>query len=154
TGQSPCSKAPSSPRECPQKCCGIPALWKPIWVASMLELSGINVHYGKMHVLRDVTLGVETGKVAALIGPNAAGKTTTLRAVVGLKECTSGTIKFGSQTIQRLSTPDRIRIGIALVPEGRQVFTKFSVFENLRLGAFHRADRDYLEADFENVFAL
>jgi branched-chain amino acid transport system ATP-binding protein len=120
----------------------------------VLELSGINVHYGKMHVLRDVTLGVETGKVAALIGPNAAGKTTTLRALVGLKECTAGTIKFESQTIQQLSTPDRIRLGIALVPEGRQVFTKFSVFENLRLGAFHRADRDHLEADFENVFAL
>jgi branched-chain amino acid transport system ATP-binding protein len=120
----------------------------------VLELSGINVHYGKMHVLRDVTLRVETGEVAALIGPNAAGKTTTLRTLVGLKECTTGTIRLGSRSIQRLSTPDRIRLGIALVPEGRQVFTKFSVFENLRLGAFHRPDRDHLDADFESVFAL
>ena len=120
----------------------------------MLELSGINVHYGKMHVLRDVTLRVALGEVAALVGPNAAGKTTTLRTLVGFKECTTGTIQFGSQAIQRLSTPDRIRLGIALVPEGRQVFPKFSVFENLRIGAFHRSDRDHLDADFESVFAL
>jgi branched-chain amino acid transport system ATP-binding protein len=101
----------------------------------MLELSGVNVHYSKIHVLRDVTLRVETGEVAALIGPNAAGKTTTLRALVGLKDCTSGVIRFGTQPIQRLPTPDRIRLGIALVPEGRQVFPKFSVIENLRMGA-------------------
>jgi len=79
----------------------------------MLELSGVNVHYGKIHVLRDVSLRVETGEVAALIGPNAAGKTTTLRALVGLKDCASGVIRFGTQPIQRLSTPDRIRLGIA-----------------------------------------
>jgi len=120
----------------------------------MLELSGVNVHYGKIHVLRDVTLRVETGEVAALIGPNAAGKTTTLRALVGLKDCTSGVIRFGTQPIQRLPTPDRIRLGIALVPEGRQVFPKFSVIENLRMGAFQRADRDRLDADFETVFAI
>jgi len=120
----------------------------------MLELSGVNVHYGKIHVLRDVTLRVETGEVAALIGPNAAGKTTTLRALVGLKDCTSGVIRFGTQPIQRLPTSDRIRLGIALVPEGRQVFPKFSVIENLRMGAFQRADRDRLDADFETVFAI
>jgi branched-chain amino acid transport system ATP-binding protein len=120
----------------------------------MLELSGVNVHYGKIHVLRDVTLRVETGEVAALIGPNAAGKTTTLRALVGLKDCTSGVIRFGTQPIQRLPTSDRIRLGITLVPEGRQVFPKFSVIENLRIGAFQRADRDHLDADFESVFAI
>lgn len=120
----------------------------------MLELSGVNVHYGKIHVLRDVTLRVETGEVAALIGPNAAGKTTTLRALVGLKDCTSGVIRFGTQPIQRLPTSDRIRLGITLVPEGRQVFPKFSVIENLRIGAFQRADRDRLDADFESVFAI
>jgi len=120
----------------------------------MLELSGVNVHYGKIHVLRDVSLRVEPGEVAALIGPNAAGKTTTLRTLVGLKDCTSGVIRFATQPIQRLATPDRIRLGIALVPEGRQVFPKFSVIENLRIGAFQRADRDRLDADFETVFTI
>jgi branched-chain amino acid transport system ATP-binding protein len=120
----------------------------------MIELSGVNVHYGKIHVLRDVTLRVGAGEVAALIGPNAAGKTTTLRTLVGLKECASGVIRFANEPIQRLSTPDRIRRGIALVPEGRQVFPKFSALDNLRLGAFHRADRDRLDKDFETVFAI
>jgi len=120
----------------------------------MLELNGINVHYGKMHVLHDVSLRLAAGQVAALVGPNAAGKTTTLRTLVGFKECTTGTIRFGNEIIERLATADRIRLGIALVPEGRQVFPKFSVFENLRIGAFHRSDRDHLDADFESVFAL
>jgi ABC-type lipoprotein export system ATPase subunit len=120
----------------------------------MLELSGINVHYGKMHVLHGVSLQLAAGEVAALVGPNAAGKTTTLRTLVGFKECTTGTIRFGNEIIERLATADRIRLGIALVPEGRQVFPKFSVFENLRIGAFHRSDRDHLDADFESVFAL
>ena len=120
----------------------------------MIELSGVNVHYGKIHVLRHVSLRVGAGEVAALIGPNAAGKTTTMRAVVGLMECASGVIRFANEPIQRLSTPDRIRRGIALVPEGRQVFPKFSVIDNLRLGAFHRVDRDRLDKDFEAVFAI
>jgi branched-chain amino acid transport system ATP-binding protein len=77
-----------------------------------------------------------------------------MRAVVGLKECASGVIRFANEPIQRLSTPDRIRRGIALVPEGRQVFPKFSVLDNLRLGAFHRVDRDRLDKDFEAVFAI
>jgi branched-chain amino acid transport system ATP-binding protein len=120
----------------------------------MLELDGINVHYGKIHVLRDVDLRVEQGEVAALIGPNAAGKTTILRTVIGLKGSTNGTIHLEGRPIDSLSTPDRVRLGIVLVPEGRQIFPKFSVLENLRMGAFHRADRDRIEPDFEAVFEL
>ncbi len=84
----------------------------------MLELSGVNVHYGKIHVLHDVGFSVGQGEVAALIGPNAAGKTTMLRTLVGLKDCTSGVIRFEAHPIQELSTPDRVRLGIVLVPEG------------------------------------
>ncbi len=120
----------------------------------MLELRGINVHYGKIHVLRDVGFRVEESEIAALIGPNAAGKTTTLRTLIGLKGCTNGTIHFEKRPIHGLSTPDRVRLGIALVPEGRQIFPKFPVIENLRMGAFHRADRDRIEDDFEAVFGL
>jgi branched-chain amino acid transport system ATP-binding protein len=120
----------------------------------MLELSNVSVHYGKIHVLRDVSLRVNRGEVAALIGPNAAGKTTALRTLVGLKDSTGGVIRFEAHPIQGLSTPDRVRLGIVLVPEGRQVFTKFSVIENLRMGAFQRADRDRLDADFEAIFGI
>lgn len=120
----------------------------------MLELSGINVHYGKIHVLRDVGFRIEQSEIAALIGPNAAGKTTTLRTLIGLKACTNGAILFENRPIHGLSTPDRVRLGIVLVPEGRQVFPKFPVLENLRMGAFHRPDRDRIQADFEAVFEL
>ena len=120
----------------------------------MLELNDINVHYGKIHVLHDVGFRVAQGEVAALIGPNAAGKTTTLRTLVGLKDCTSGVIRFEARPIQGLSTPDRVRLGIVLVPEGRQIFAKFPVIENLRMGAFQRTDRDHLDADFEAIFQL
>lgn len=120
----------------------------------MLELNGVNVHYGKIHVLRDVGFRVEQGEVAALIGPNAAGKTTVLRTLIGLKDCTNGTIHFEGRPLDGLSTPDRVRAGIVLVPEGRQIFSKFAVLENLRMGAFHRIDRDSIEPDFESMFEL
>src|SRR5260370_34431511 len=104
--------------------------------------------------MHGVGLSVGQGEVAALIGPNAAGKTTMLRPLVGLKDCTSGVIRFEAHQIHEPSTPDRVRLGIVLVPEGRQIFAKFSVLENLRMGAFQRADRDRLDADFQAIFEL
>src|SRR5260370_8398942 len=104
--------------------------------------------------MHGVGLSVGQGEVAALIGPNAAGKTTMLRTLVGLKDCTSGVIRFEAHPIQELSTPDRVRLGIVLVPEGRQIFAKFPVLENLRMEAFQRADRDPLDPDFQAIFEL
>jgi branched-chain amino acid transport system ATP-binding protein len=120
----------------------------------MLELSGVDVHYGKIHVLRGVDLRVGAGEVVALVGPNAAGKTTTLRAVIGLKAPSAGTIRFEGNDLTGLATPGRVRLGLALVPEGRQVFPKYTVDENLAMGAYHRADRDRRQADLDEVFAL
>jgi branched-chain amino acid transport system ATP-binding protein len=120
----------------------------------MLALSGLNVHYGKIHVLRDVALRVEPGEIVGLVGPNAAGKTTTLRTLLGLKAPTSGEIRFDAQPIGNLPTPARVRLGLALVPEGRQVFPKFSVQDNLTMGAFSRPDRNKLAADLAEIFAL
>jgi len=120
----------------------------------MLALEGVNVHYGKIHVLRDVSLRVGNGEVVGLVGPNAAGKTTTLRAVIGLKACTSGTISLADQPLGRLSTPERVHLGAVLVPEGRQVFTRYTVRENLVMGAYHRADRGHIEPDIDEVYTL
>jgi branched-chain amino acid transport system ATP-binding protein len=120
----------------------------------MLALSGLNVHYGKIHVLRDVALRVGPGEVVGLVGPNAAGKTTTLRTLIGLKRMTSGEISFDARPIGDLPTPARVRLGLVLVPEGRQVFPKFSVLDNLTMGAFSRPDRDVLEADLAEIFML
>ncbi|MGE5639185.1 MAG: ABC transporter ATP-binding protein [Clostridia bacterium] len=120
----------------------------------MLELERVNVHYGKNHVLRDVTLSVAPGEIVALIGANAAGKTTTLRAMLGLKAPSSGEIRFDGAPITRASTPERVRRRLVLVPEGRQVFVKFTVAENLLMGAYSRADRDRPEADLERLYGL
>jgi len=120
----------------------------------MLELERVDVHYGKNQVLRGVTLSVAAGEIVALIGANAAGKTTTLRATLGLKALTSGEIRFDGATITRAPTPERVRRRLVLVPEGRQVFVKFTVAENLLMGAYSREDRNRLDEDLERVYGL
>ena len=120
----------------------------------MLALERINVRYGKNHVLKDVTLKVGEGEVVSLIGSNAAGKTTTLRTALGLKDVASGTLRFAGEDITRLATHQRVNRGLVLVPEGRQVFIKFTVFENLLMGAYHRTDRDSAGKELEYVFDL
>src|SRR5690348_4238460 len=120
----------------------------------MLEIAAISVRYGKRPVLAEVTLEVGEGEVVALVGANAAGKTTTLRAVMGLKEIAGGAIRFAGRDLTRMATADRIRAGVTLSPEGRQIFPKFTVLENLVMGAYHRQDRNHLERDIERVSEL
>jgi branched-chain amino acid transport system ATP-binding protein len=120
----------------------------------MLELERINVRYGKNHVLKDVTMKIGEGEVVSLIGSNAAGKTTTLRTALGLKEAASGSMRFAGEDITRLATHERVNRGLVLVPEGRQVFVKFTVVENLLMGAYHRADRDAAGKELDYVFGL
>src|SRR5271169_5812814 len=120
----------------------------------MLELAGVCAHYGKNQVVRSVDLKVNAGEVVALIGPNAAGKSTTLRLIAGLKRATSGSIRLDGREIESLSTPKRVRLGIALVPEGRQVFAQSTVLENLTMGAYHRPDRNDIRLDIDSMFAM
>jgi len=119
----------------------------------MLELERISVSYGKRPVLREVSLTVGAGEVVALVGANAAGKTTTLRTIMGLKQPASGIIRFHGEDVIRLSTVERVRRGLALAPEGRQIFPKFTVEENLLMGGYHRADRNHLQSDIARVCA-
>jgi branched-chain amino acid transport system ATP-binding protein len=120
----------------------------------MIELDRIDVHYGKHHVLKQVSLRVESGEIVALIGANAAGKSTSMRATIGLKELTAGAVRFNGEDVSRLSTHDRVRRGLVLVPEGRQVFTKFTVLQNLQMGAYTRPDRDRIGPELDYVFGL
>lgn len=120
----------------------------------MLELSAISAHYAKNQVLRSVDLKVAAGEVVALIGANAAGKSTTMRLIGGLKRATSGSIRLDGAEIEALSTPARVRLGIALVPEGRQVFAQSTVLENLTMGAYHRPDRNDIQHDIDAMFAM
>ena len=122
--------------------------------APMIALDRVDVHYGKHHVLKEVSLDVRSSEIVAVIGANAAGKTTTMRTVMGLKEPSSGTVHFDGREITRLSTHDRVRLGLVLVPQGRQVFTRFSVMQNLQMGAFSRPDRDRIQPELDYVFDL
>lgn len=120
----------------------------------MLELTAINAHYAKNQVLRSVDLKVASGEVVALIGANAAGKSTTMRLIAGLKRATSGSIRLDGVELEPLSTPKRVGLGIALVPEGRQVFAQSTVLENLTMGAYHRADRNDIQHDIDSMFTM
>ncbi|MHB8493436.1 MAG: ABC transporter ATP-binding protein [Casimicrobiaceae bacterium] len=120
----------------------------------MLELSGIDVHYAKNHVLKDVSIVVGEGEVVSLVGANAAGKTTTLRTIMGLKAPTAGSIVFRDTKLNESTTSERVKLGIVLVPEGRQIFPRFTVSENLLMGAYHRRDRNRLDSDLGKLFHM
>src|SRR5256712_13730639 len=112
----------------------------------MLELEGIDCHYAKVHVLHGVSLVVNRGEIVSMIGPNAAGKPTTLRYMAGLKQPSAGRIRYLGEDITRLQPFERVQRGLVLVPEGRQIFPKFTVLDNLRMGAYQRqAALDALE---------
>ena len=120
----------------------------------MLELHDVHCHYAKVHVLRGVSLSVREREIVAIVGPNAAGKTTTLRTVAGLKRLSSGALRYLGEDITALPAFERVRRGLVLVPEGRQIFPKFTVLENLRMGAYQRADRNALDGDLEAAYEL
>lgn len=120
----------------------------------MLEVAGVDVWYGKNHVLRDLSFSVKEGEVVALVGSNAAGKTTTMRSLMGLKEMRAGTVRLAGADLSGADTIRRVRSGLVLVPEGRQVFPKFSVADNLSMGAYHRSDRNDVRDEVEEVFEL
>jgi branched-chain amino acid transport system ATP-binding protein len=119
----------------------------------MLEIKNLFVSYGKMEVLRDVSLRVETGEIVAVVGANAAGKTTLLRSISGLLEIGSGKIAFLGDEITR-KRPDRlVSLGLCQVPEGRHIFPKLSVLDNLEMGAYLR-NRSGFRQSADYVFQL
>ncbi len=121
----------------------------------MLEVSGLDAHYGAIQALRQVTLQVPAASIVALVGANGAGKTTLLDAVAGGgKAMTRGTISFNGKAIRGLPAREIVGSGIALVPEGRQLFGELTVDENLRMGAYSRRDRAGVANDYEAVRTL
>ncbi len=117
----------------------------------MLRVEAITSSYGRIAVLRDVSLNVAKGEMVALIGSNGAGKTTLLRTISGVQPIGSGTISFDGKPIHRLAAHARVRAGIVQVPEGRQVFAPLPVVDNLRLGAWTRSDSD-INRDLDEVY--
>ena len=121
---------------------------------ALLELAGVDALYGRIRALRGVTISVDQGEVVALIGSNGAGKTTTLRTISGLMHPPSGTITFGGKDISKMPAHEIVGLGICQSPEGRRLFPRMQVIDNLRMGAFLRNDRDGIQKDMERVFAL
>ncbi|MGI6039844.1 MAG: ABC transporter ATP-binding protein, partial [Eubacteriales bacterium] len=118
----------------------------------MLEIKNLDVHYGVIHSIKNVSLEVKQGEIVTLIGANGAGKTTILRTISGLKKPTGGTVTFEGTDITNLSAQDRVRLGISHVPEGRRVFYSMTVLENLQLGAYLRRDKAGINRDLELVY--
>ncbi len=118
----------------------------------MLEVTGLHVAYGGIQAVRSITFHVNEGEMVALIGANGAGKTSTLKAIARVLDAVGGDVHFCGEKISRIAPHDVIRRGIALVPEGRGVFPRLSVAENLRMGAFVRDDTVDIEKDLEMVF--
>ena len=120
----------------------------------LLELSDVHTYYGNIRALKGISLGVDRGEIVTLIGSNGAGKTTTLKTIVGTLRPLKGSITFNGQRIESVATDQRVRLGIAQSPEGRRIFPRMTVEENLELGAFARTDRDGIRQDLERVFKL
>ncbi len=120
----------------------------------MLELADVHTYYGNIRALRGVSLGVAASEIVTLIGANGAGKTTTLRTILGTVRPRRGTVSFDGQRLDTLATDRIVRLGIAQSPEGRRIFPRMTVLENLELGAFARADRAAIAPDLERVLTL
>ena len=120
----------------------------------MLEIKNLNVHYGVIHALKDVSLTVDKGEIVTLIGANGAGKTTTLRTISGLIKATSGQVILEGKDITNLPAPQRVELGLSQVPEGRRIFPEMTVLENLELGAFLRKDKQGINKDIEHIYEL
>ena len=118
---------------------------------SLLSVEKLDVHYGAIHALRQVDLVVEAGEVVTLIGSNGAGKTTTLRALSGLLRPSGGTITFDGQSLNGRPADEIVRRGVAHAPEGRGIFGRLTVRENLELGAFTRSDRAGVKSDIAKM---
>lgn len=121
---------------------------------ALLEVDSIDAHYGRIKALDGVSLRVEEGEIVTLIGANGAGKTSTLRAISGLVRPSAGTIRFNGEDITRLSPDEIVRRGIGHSPEGRRVFARMTVRENLELGAYSRSSKAEFTEDYERVLAI
>ena len=121
---------------------------------ALLSVEDVHTYYGNIHALKGLSLRVKQGQVVTLIGNNGAGKTTILNTICGLLTPRTGKISFDNRRIDRLAAHDVVRMGISQVPEGRKVFARLSVRENLELGAFTRQDKTRIKEDMDSVFDL
>jgi branched-chain amino acid transport system ATP-binding protein len=121
---------------------------------SLLAVDRLAVHYGGIRAVQEVSLEVSEGETICVIGANGAGKSTTLRALVGLAAAAAGTITYGGRDVTRMPVHERARLGLSLVPEGRGIFPRMTVTENLLMGAYQHRDGGAIRQDLKRVLAL
>lgn len=119
----------------------------------MLRIDNINLYYGGIHALKDLSLEVKKGEIVTLIGANGAGKTSTLRAISGLEPIKSGTITYKDSNLKKVPSHKIVSLGLSHVPEGRKIFANLTVRENLELGAYLKKNKSEVKSDMEMVFS-
>ncbi|WP_250532169.1 ABC transporter ATP-binding protein [Caballeronia sp. ATUFL_F1_KS39] len=122
--------------------------------SAMLKIKGLQVNYGGIQAVKGVDLEVGQGELVTLIGANGAGKTTTMKAITGLKPYSGGDIEYMGQSIKGVPTHELLKRGLAMVPEGRGIFARMSILENMQMGAYLRNDSDGIQKDTERMFGF
>jgi branched-chain amino acid transport system ATP-binding protein len=121
---------------------------------AMLEVNNIHTYYGNIHALKGVSISVDRGEIVTLIGANGAGKSTTLGTISGILKPREGEVQLEGEVLSELPPHDIVARGISQAPEGRKIFSRLTVLENLEMGAFTRVDKQSIQEDFERVFNL
>ena len=120
----------------------------------ILQLEDVHTYYGSIQALKGISIDVQEGEIVTLIGANGAGKSTTLRSINGLNSPRKGRIRFEGRDITGMNAHEVVELGVAQSPEGRRLFPRMSVLENLEMGAFQRSDRSAIKEDLERVYEL
>ena len=121
---------------------------------SLLQVHNVHAYYGNIHALKGISLEVKRGEIVTLIGANGAGKSTTLRSISGLLQPREGWIQLEGEDLSQYKAHELVRRGVAMVPEGRGIFARLSVVENLEMGAYHRKDRSTIKKEMEHIYEL
>ncbi len=121
---------------------------------ALLEMRGVDTHYGAVHILKDVEFSIYPGELVCLLGGNASGKSTTLKTLLGMVTPTNGDVLLDGEVVTNESISYRVERGVTMVPENRRLFKRLSVKDNLELGAFLRSDRAGIDADLERIFEM
>src|SRR5512146_64527 len=120
----------------------------------MLEVENIHSYYGNIHALKGISLTVEKGEIVTLIGANGAGKTTTLRTITGAMKPREGAVRLEGEDLAPFKPHEVVYKGVSMVPEGRRIFSRLTVTENLDMGAYSRKEKAEIEQDLERIFTL
>ncbi|MEW6342084.1 MAG: ABC transporter ATP-binding protein [Pseudomonadota bacterium] len=121
---------------------------------AMLKIKGLQVNYGGIQAVKGVDLEIQQGELVTLIGANGAGKTTTMKAITGLKPYSGGDIEYMGQSIKGIPAHELLKRGLAMVPEGRGIFARMSIIENMQMGAYLRKDKEGIKKDVDRMFGF